>query len=277
MRYLLKARVNQNSVDILGWTPLHYAVALGHEKVVLSLLGKGAAQTGTTSKDLFGWTPLHYAATEHIAWILLQEGAQLDIQGRDGTAALHHVAKVNRNEMAQLYIEAGANIDIFDNSRMTPLHLAAYRGHEKTVELLVEKGANTTARDDNGRNPLHLAAVAGTLTTRIAHLLKANKKDFAASDRRGLTALHFTAMAGKMESTRFILVGESANVKPTNSSSQTALSNTVENDHTEFQADVNAKDRDGLTPLHRAAAEGHEAAARTLIVEGKADVRAKDN
>ena len=159
---------------------------------------------------------------------------------------------------------------------MTPLHWAAYCGHEKTVELLVEKGASTTARDDNGRIPLHLAAVAGTLTTRIAHLLKANKKDFAASDRRGLTALHFTAMAGKMESTRFILVGESANVKPTNSSSQTALSNTVENDHTESQADVNAKDRNGSAPLHWAAAEGHEATARTLIVEGKADVNAKD-
>ena len=30
-------------------------------------------------------------------------------------------------------------------------------------------------------------------------------------------------------------------------------------------------------PLHRAAAEGHEATARTLIYEGKADVNAKDN
>ena len=163
--------------------------------------------------------------------------------------------------MARLYIEAGANVDILDNSRMTPLHLAAYYGHEKTAELLVEKGASTTARDDNGRIALHLAAVAGELRKSTAHLLKANNKDFAASDRSGLTALHFTAIAGKVESTRFILVGEAPNVKPTNSSSQTALRNTVENGHAEFRADVNAKDRDGSTPLHRATEGGHEATA----------------
>ena len=73
---------------------------------------------------------------------------------------------------------------------MTPRHWAAYWGYEKTVKLLVEKGASTTARDNNGRIPLHLAAATGKLTKRIAHLLKANKEDFAASDRRGLATLH---------------------------------------------------------------------------------------
>ena len=187
--------------------PLHYAVKLGYEEVVLSLLDRGDAQMGVTSKDLFGWTPLHYAGTEHITCILLREGAQLDIQGRGGIAALHRAAKANRDEIARLYIEAGANVDILYNSRMTPLHWAAYRGYEKSVELPVEKGASTAGRDDNGRILLHLAVIAGTLTKRIAHLLKANNKDPAASDRRGLTALNFTAMAGKMEPTRLILCG----------------------------------------------------------------------
>ena len=45
----------------------------------------------------------------------------------------------------------------------------------------------------------------------------------------------------------------------------------------EGKADVSAKDNDGLTPLHWAAVEGHKAMARTLIVEFKADVNAKDN
>ena len=42
------------------------------------------------------------------------------------------------------------------------------------------------------------------------------------------------------------------------------------------KADVNAKDKDGLTPLHWAAFKGHKDVAEVLLAN-KADVNAKDN
>ena len=46
--------------------------------------------------------------------------------------------------------------------------------------------------------------------------------------------------------------------------------------HLAADADVNAKDEEGLTPLHLAASWGHKEVAELLIANG-ADVNAKDN
>lgn len=43
----------------------------------------------------------------------------------------------------------------------------------------------------------------------------------------------------------------------------------------EFKADVNARNNDGWTPLHRAAYSGHLEIVKLLVVEFKADVNDK--
>lgn len=242
-----------DTADCLGWTPLHYATLHdATENDHLTKLQRQLAQTqenhATTAQDLSGRTPLHFAKEESIAWMLLKEGARIDIRARDGTGALHSAAAKGLLEIVKLYLDAGANIDIPDNTRKTPLHWASFHGHAEVVNLLVKKGANRTARDETGRIPLSLAAVSGTLTKEMSKYLNA-REDVTSSDRRGLTSLHLASLAGK----------------------DTAVSILHELD-----AELEARDRSQNTPLHLAASAGHAATVRLLIDYG-ADIDAKAN
>ncbi|KAM0544378.1 hypothetical protein ACHAPJ_011837 [Fusarium lateritium] len=75
--------------DITGWTPLHYAAALGNHSSVIKLLQFGA---DIHARDFVGWTPLHYACQGgHIipVKLLIWQRANVNAQGRNGVAPLH--------------------------------------------------------------------------------------------------------------------------------------------------------------------------------------------
>ncbi|EEP77677.1 conserved hypothetical protein [Uncinocarpus reesii 1704] len=190
--------------DLVGWIPLHYAALIGVEDCVRHLLGKWDPQAQVKARSLCGWTPLHCAAWgghASIAWALLQDGADIDLQGRDGMTALHCAAEKGHSSIAKLLIEVGATVDILDNCRSTPLHWAVYYGHEEVVQLLVKKRANTAALEANGMTPLHLAAVSNAQVDNVFEIIAHlgwNMKDLAISDRLGLTPLHLAAITGKM-------------------------------------------------------------------------------
>ncbi|KAH0553168.1 hypothetical protein GP486_006648 [Trichoglossum hirsutum] len=94
---LLKGREYLDSKDLLGWTPLHYSVAVGNERIVEALLiPEFGWRANPNSKDLNALTPLHYAARNGQDWIvltLLDEGGELEAQGRDGMRPLHYAVK----------------------------------------------------------------------------------------------------------------------------------------------------------------------------------------
>jgi len=299
----LRSGADPDSTDMLGWTPLHYAATYGDERIIQMLFDSRA---DPTSKDLAGWTPLHAAAwhgNKSVCEMFLQQGARLDILGRNGLGVQHCAAIRGHSEIARRFLEFGANVDIQDNSRRTPLQWAVYYGELDIVRLLVGKGANTTALEANGRTLLHLASVGGWWVDGIFDLIKAKEEDILAKDRLGLTPLHLAVMVGnerailgligrgldsnskRSQNEKAPLDGDARNGRATgrilsrlhpdgNIHEAEQLREADRVDALRLQrptvrgSQIEVRDHEGETPLHKAARYGREAMTRLLLDRG---------
>jgi ankyrin repeat protein len=59
---------------------------------------------------------------------------------------------------AKVLIECGANVNLQDVNNQMPLHLASKYGYLDTAQLLLDNGADPNAPDNNNMTPLHLAS-----------------------------------------------------------------------------------------------------------------------
>jgi len=90
-------------------------------------------------------------------------GAGTDLNERNpegGSTALIAAASFGQNEIACLLIEAGADLEVQNNEGSTALHTAAFLCREKIVEALIAQGADRNARTNTGSTAL--ASVAGS-------------------------------------------------------------------------------------------------------------------
>jgi ankyrin repeat protein len=151
-----------------------------------------------------------------IAKLLIAAKAKLDLDDGYGNTALAEAVYSNYEDLAMLLIENGAKVNtktgiyIDGDGDITPLHRAA--GNPRLVEALLKHGADVKARDTSGDTPLHWAA----------------RDAGSASFRTILTG-------GKKEAKK---------VEPPPSKCAQCVRLLIESG-----ADVNAKDKEGRTPL----------------------------
>ncbi len=92
-------------------------------------------------------TPLIWAVSEgyvDIALTLIEAGARLDAQNRDGNTALLRAACEGRTELARVLIAVGADLDIQNNDGYSALILARRRGHHEIAAALLAADADDT-------------------------------------------------------------------------------------------------------------------------------------
>jgi len=234
----------------LGWeteepfphrgTPLHYATICGLRDVVEVLaISPQDANSRNFNNDM---TPLHIASGEghlDIARFLVDHGANVAAQGRNGATPLHVASLNGRLDLAQFLVEHGANTAAQDQDGWTPLHSASDRGHLDLARFLVEHGANAAAQDQHGSTPLHQASQRGDLD--LAQLLVEHGANAAAQDKDGSTPLHRASQRGDLDFARLLV---------------------------EHGANAAAQDKDGSTPLHQASQRGDLDFARLLVEHG---------
>jgi ankyrin repeat protein len=267
-----------NCEDILGWTPLHYAVVADEEENVQALLKQGSKPANTNAKDLSGWAPLHHAAhrgLKDIAVILINEGADLDLQGRLGVRPLHCAVRGKKLYMVQWLFEAGADIDAQDHFRSTPLHLAAHCGLKDISVLLQNGGARRMTRDDYGRTVLSTAAVQGRSEV-VEALMDKDVDNINSRDRLGRTALYLAACNGHTGVVQRLLDDPKCDVDSKDAGYHTALflavysgqANVVEKLVLSDRCNVNKKNSVGDTALGWAVRAGRAAIVEQLLLAG---------
>jgi hypothetical protein len=150
------------------------------------------------------WTPLMSAA-EHgravIARVLLEHGADPEIQSADGITAMYIAAGNGRDGIVGLLLKHGADPDpvpAFGPVKgMTPLAAAAHDGHTSVVRLLAEVGADVNHADAHGWTPLMEASLSGSLET--VEYLVSRGASVEARNGEGRTALEIAEGEGRSD------------------------------------------------------------------------------
>ena len=211
----------------------------GKRDVIEALLD-GGANINAQAKD--GYTALHIVvrrSNKELVELLLDRGAEVNAKTKDGKTALMMAERI---EIAELLLARGAKWGTGESAidpEGTRIREAARRGDAKLIELLVSKGADPNRKSKGGGTPL-LSAVNGRHTEAVRALLAAGAK----ADDRFLddnSVLHFAAETNRIDIAKLLIAAG---------------------------ADVNATRKSGWTPLHIASANCYEEFAELLIASG---------
>ncbi|KAK6952350.1 hypothetical protein Daesc_006886 [Daldinia eschscholtzii] len=159
VKKLIELGADMNTQDNEGRTPLYYACHYGNIHVVASLL---EMSVGLNIKSNRNETPLIAACRKHHEEIiinLLSAGADIEIQGPDGTA-LQTISLIGCDSCTEQVLDRYGNEPIIEGKGpfKTSLHAAAFHGHARIVELLCEKGLDIHAIDETYGSVLTAAA-----------------------------------------------------------------------------------------------------------------------
>ena len=153
---------------------------------------------------------------------------------------LHDASKNGDVEGTKRLLDQGLDVAEPDSAGEPPLLLASLAGHPGVVAVLLERGVDIEIRNKGGLTALHAAAYGGNLD--VVKLLVA--KGAAVNDSKNfykMTPLHAAAEEGHADVVAFLLANK---------------------------ADIEAKERNGYTPLTQAGWREHWDAADPFV-EGR--------
>lgn len=154
--------------------------------------------------------------------------------------ALHDAARNGDVDRTRQLLDGGASLNDKDESGEPALLIASLAGQKEEVALLLDRGADIEIRNKHGLTALHAAAYGGRLD--VVELLVA--KGAAVNDHNNfynMSPLHAAAEEGHAEVVAFLLANK---------------------------AEVEAKERNGYTPLTQAGWRQHWDAAALLLKAG---------
>ena len=273
LKALLAGEANVGLKDADGRTALHEAAFEGHLEALTLLLSAGA---DAKVCDLHGHSPLMLAVVKKHAECVaaLLPTSDLSSVNDDGWTALVAVAAVGSGSVPCFEAlskskgvdlnarvestgrEGGRNAD----AGKAPLHFAVMDNHAAMVTALLAAGADADVRvvgqskeGKSQQTPLHLACGAG-LEAATSALLEGGA-DRLSRDASGFTPLHYCANAGHLGCALLLMGAPGPDAKMT-------------------PDQVEARTKDGFTPLTLAAYMGHTKLCAALIAAGAlVDVR----
>ena len=163
--------------------------------------------------------------------MLLEKGAEVDCEDKDGFTPLEYAVLNNKTEAVRLLLQTGADAKRNCSLLTTP----ARRGNTDIIKMALEKGAEVDCVDKDGFTPLESAALNGN-TEAVQLLLQAG-----ADVKPNCSMLNASARSGNPDIIKMLL---------------------------EKGAEVNCVDRDAFAPLEAAIFNGRVEAAQLLLQAG---------
>ena len=298
------------SLPFASAAEIHDAVQTGDIATVRLLLARGADVNAKTRE---GITLLVSAVLERqpaIVELLLRLKADPNAATTGGNTALMAAAMAGHRAIAQQLLAAHADVNARNRDGATPLFLAARQGHAGLVQLLLEKGADVTIRHrEYQATALRLAAAAQPLDkdqvvefwsagwpklpalnpeekqersaqVLLAEAVRASGPDWAEKLRADVAVL-LVQGAGHREVAEMLLA-RGAEIEARDREGNTPLywaawhgAGPVVDVLLAHRAEVDARNQSGWSPLMAAAAGGHTAVVSALLARG-ADVEVRD-
>ncbi|XP_037328840.1 cyclin-dependent kinase 4 inhibitor D [Pungitius pungitius] len=112
------------------------AAANGSTSEVLRILEECRVHPDTLNE--FGRTALQVMmmGNSKIAGLLLEKGADPNVQDKHGIAPVHDAARTGFPDTVRVLVEYGASVNLPDQSGALPIHIAIREGHRGVVEFL---------------------------------------------------------------------------------------------------------------------------------------------
>lgn len=148
--------IDINYQDEQGYTALMYASSMPQRSKFVKILLQNRAQAdiqriNVSDSSFGGQTALMLAAIAgyiDIVKMLIDAGADLNLQNKNGRTALLSAALKGNTNIVRLLIERGARFDIQDECGFTPLMHAIQNGRADVIRLLLIMGAGLAVRNE---------------------------------------------------------------------------------------------------------------------------------
>ena len=142
VRNMIARGANKNAIDVLGYTPLHWAAIKGKVEIIEALLQNAVDKNPQCTNYKF--SPLHCAINENqngAINVLLNAGVNIMAKDKDGNTPLHFASMHGNDAIVHKLIALGANVNATDSQGVTPIFLANYCGHTNIARILRNAGA----------------------------------------------------------------------------------------------------------------------------------------
>lgn len=198
----------------------------------------------------------------------------------DYVVPLHLAAKQGDNEMIKIFVKAGSDINEIDSKGWTPIFYAAQEGQYDTCRFLITCGARTAQKDVNGWTPVYVAAVNNRAD--LLELFFKNGASIDSTDRHHIRSpLQWAAVHGNISACS-VLLQRGANVEAKDKEGLTPLLISAQHGHSDLTrlfcikgAKIDATDEEGRTPLYWSVRNNHPDCVTVLLSAG-ANVNVSD-
>ncbi|XP_068455425.1 ankyrin repeat and death domain-containing protein 1B-like [Clinocottus analis] len=205
----------------------------------------------------------------------LVRGLNANARNVDNRTALHYAVAGKNKEAVQLLLQRRVKVDQRDKHGVAPIHLAAWFGSLDIMKLLVQAGAEQKVENEEGLNILHCAAINNH--TEIAEYIinDLQMKELDKDDQSGHRAFALAADHGCLEMMDILIVPYDMGTTKANKNGDTPLHLAAKNGHSDAvysllqsfdtRDEVNMK---GETALYLAAENSHEECVLILLEAG---------
>ncbi|GFY68105.1 ankyrin-3 [Trichonephila inaurata madagascariensis] len=274
VKILIDQGVDVHSKDALGSTALFSAAYHGHKVIVELLLSSGV---DIRAEDKNKITPMHVLLSNELSELLIKNNTNIDFVDAYGCTTLHLGALNGNLDFVKYCLQNGCSVDARNSSGLTALHLAVQGNHQEVVSYLIDYGADTNAKDNDGHTALQFAAQNNCTT--IASILIGNTD---LDDQ--IESLLSAVFEGHHDIVNTLLKKCVFNVNELQEK-YNLLHKAVDNGHftvvkilldNGFEANPNAQDKHGITPIHISVMRGNVDLFEILLEE-KADISIRDH